>query len=58
MDYSGMTVNERLAVSGLFKEFDKAVRKKDKMKLVEILKEVSLSNANIDDILRKYKIGD
>ncbi|PRZ00186.1 hypothetical protein BY457_10610 [Marinilabilia salmonicolor] len=57
MDYSGMTVNERLAVSGLFKEFDKAVRKKDKMKLVEILKEVSLSDANIDDILRKYKIG-
>lgn len=52
-----MTVNERLAVSGLFKEFDKAVRKKDKMKLVEILKEVSLSDANIDDILRKYKIG-
>jgi hypothetical protein len=58
MDYSGMTVNERFAVSGLFKEFDKAVRKKDKMKLVEILKEVSLSDANIDDFLRKYKIGD
>lgn len=58
MDYSGMTVNERLAVSGLYKEFDKALKNKDKMKLVEILKKVSLSDTNINDILEKYKIDD
>lgn len=56
MDYSGMTLNERLAFSGLYKEYDLAIKLKDKKKLVTILKEVSLSEANIMEILKKYKI--
>ncbi len=56
MDYSGMTVNERLAVSGLYKEFERALKSKNKNRLVEILKEVSLSDVNINEILKKYKI--
>ena len=38
MDYSGMTVNERLVVSGLITDFDIAIKNKDKGKLLEILK--------------------
>lgn len=58
MDYSGMTVNERLAVSGLYKEFERALKSKNKNRLVEILKEVSLSDANIIGILKEYKIDE
>ena len=57
MDYSGMTVNERLAVSGLYKEFDRALKAKDKNRLIEILKKVSLSDVNTKEILKKYKMN-
>ena len=46
--YKGMTVNERLYVSGLMDEFDKAVAKKDTPKVVEILKEVELDDTSIE----------
>ena len=49
--YKGMTVNERLWVSGLSDEFDKAVKEKDANKVTQILEEVELTKPNIDPIL-------
>lgn len=42
--YSGMTVNERLYISGLMNEFDKAVREKNIEKIKSIFKEVELTD--------------
>ena len=52
--YSGMTVNERLFVSGLIDKFDKAVNKRDAEKIRSILKKVELTEENILPILEKY----
>ena len=43
--YSGMTVNERLYISGLMHEFDKDVKEKDIEKVKSILKEVDITDA-------------
>lgn len=45
--YAGMTVNERLYVSGLMDEFDEAVEKKDTEKVRSILEEVELTEESI-----------
>jgi len=52
--YSGMTVNERLYVSGKIDEFDDAIEKKDVEKLKVILKEIEIDDASITSILEKY----
>ena len=49
-----MTVNERLWVSDLSKEFEKAVKEKDVNKAIKILEEVELTKPNIDAILEKH----
>lgn len=49
--YVGMTVNERLYVSGLISVFDKAVKDKNTKNIISILKEVELTNESITDIL-------
>ena len=49
--YLGMTVSERLYVSGLLKDFDAAVSKKDIDKVKEILRKVDLTDSSIKDIL-------
>ena len=49
--YEGMTVKERLYVSGLIDEFYKAVEKKDIEAVISILKKVELSNNQIKPIL-------
>ena len=41
--YAGMTVNERLYVSGLIDEFDKAVGEKNIHESIRILKKVELT---------------
>lgn len=51
--YAGMTVNERLCVSGLMDQFDKAVEKKDRDEAIRILKEVELTDENIEPILEQ-----
>ena len=56
MDYSGMTVNERLVVSGLDKEFDKSVKNKDAKSVTRILEKVNLNRRSIEDILKKYNM--
>lgn len=52
--YAGMTVNERLYVSGLLDEFEKAVAEKNSDEAIRILKEVELTEANINPILEKW----
>ena len=52
--YIGMTVNERLYVSDLDDKFYKAVKKKDRETVILILKEIDLTDGNINTILKKY----
>lgn len=52
--YKGMTVNERLYVSGFMDEFDKAVKDKDIDKIKSILKRVELTESSIKPILESY----
>jgi len=52
--YKGMTVNERLWVSGLSDRFDKAVKEKDVNMATRILEEVELTQPNIDPILERH----
>ena len=54
-NYSGMTVNERLYASGLLKDFDDAVHKKDMDKVKAILQEVELTDSSIKDIIQSLK---
>jgi truncated hemoglobin YjbI len=50
--YLGMTVNERLYVSGLIDKFYESVKKKDINAAVFILKAVDLGEENIKAILK------
>jgi hypothetical protein len=52
--YRGMTVNERLWVSGLADKFDLAVKKKDIDTVKSILKDVEVGKANINPILKQH----
>lgn len=54
--YSGMTVNERLYLSGCIDDFDRAVREKKSMKVKSILKELEVDEISIKAILEKYKL--
>lgn len=51
--YTGMTVNERLYVSGLMDEFDKAVKAKNADRIRSILEKVELSEESIKPILKR-----
>jgi molecular chaperone GrpE (heat shock protein) len=51
--YAGMTVNERLWVSGLMDEFERAISQKNTDEAVRILTEVELTEENIKPILVK-----
>ena len=51
--YTGMTVNERLYVSGLMGKYDGAVEEKDAEKIRDILKQVELTEESIRPILEK-----
>jgi hypothetical protein len=50
-DLRGMTVNERLFVSGLMAEFDKCL-KKDKKRAREILSELFVDELSIEKIIK------
>lgn len=52
MKYKGMTVNERLYLSGLIEEFDKAIESKNIAKVKSILRNVELSDDSIDPIIK------
>ncbi len=55
--YAGMTVNERLYVSGLMDEFDKAVSDKNTAEVVRILKTVNLGDDSIKPILEQLGLS-
>ena len=57
MDYGGMTVNERLYVSGKSKEYDKALKERDIPTLRKIFKSVDLPDISIDKVLEMEKLG-
>ncbi|WP_290903215.1 hypothetical protein [Aquabacterium sp.] len=50
---AGMTVNERLYVSGLMDEFDKAVKERDVERVRSILSNVELTEESIKPILEQ-----
>ena len=50
--YGGMTVNERLYVSGLLEKFDNAIAQKDINLVIAILEKVELNDSNIQAILK------
>jgi hypothetical protein len=54
--YAGMTVNERLYVSGNLPKFDNAVKERDVEKVVEILMQVELKRAAIEPILEQLGV--
>ena len=55
--YLGMTVNERLYVSGYMKDFDQAVESKDVETIKRILKEVELTEESIIPILKSLELN-
>lgn len=54
--YAAMTVNERLYVSGLIEEFDKAAKDKNTAEVIRILREVELTDDSIKPILEQLKL--
>lgn len=54
--YAGMTVNERLYVSGLIDEFYEAVEKKNLDKVRELLEKVELDEESIKPILENLEL--
>ncbi len=56
--YQGMTVNERLYISGLINNFDEAVSHKDIDLVISILKEVELTKDSIEPILKALNLSD
>lgn len=54
--YAGMTVNERLYISGLLDDFEKAISERDTEMAIRILKEVELTDGNIKPILEKWDL--
>lgn len=53
-DYEGMTVNERLFVTGKLKQFDHAANRRDKAKMVEILCSVEIEMKQANDTVDRF----
>jgi len=51
--YQGMTVNERLYVSGLFKEYEEAVEQKNASRIKHILEQLELTDLSIMQIIEQ-----
>lgn len=52
-EYQAMTTNEKLVVSGLIDEWDRAIKARDRDKAVSILKRVFVSSAEAEEIVFK-----
>ena len=50
--YAGMTVNERLWISSLMDDFDRAVKDKKTDEVIVILNKAELTDENIEPILK------
>ena len=55
--YAGMTVNERLYVSGLMDEFDKAVSEENTTEVIRILRMVELGQDSVNSILKQLGLS-
>lgn len=55
-NYAGMTVNERLFVSGLMDDFDKALENKNEHELRKILEKIELTEESIVPILESLNL--
>jgi len=51
--YQGMTVNERLYISGLFEEYEKAVEQKNASTVKHILEQLELTDLSIMSIMEQ-----
>jgi hypothetical protein len=49
--YAGMTINERLFVSGLLDEFEKAVKENNRQLATDILAQLSIGEENIKTVI-------
>ena len=58
MKYKGMTVNERLYVSGLLESFDKAILRNDREQVIRILRDIEVDDESISKTLSKFKLAD
>lgn len=57
--YKGMTVNERLYISGLIDEFEEEIRNKNISKIILILEKVEITDkVLIDDILKQFSLSE
>lgn len=54
MDYSGMTLNERLVVSGLLNEFKQAIKLKKREKVIWILQQLNIDKNSVNAVLKQY----
>ena len=56
-EYAGMTVNERLYVSGQLDDYEQACKRKDRERMTEILRRVEISEpeATIEGSLHPYR---
>lgn len=54
--YIGMTVNERLYVSGLIYEFDQQVKEKNIQNIIKILNKVELDEDSVNLILKSLRL--
>lgn len=52
IDYSGMTVNERLFISGQLFEFETALRSNNEEKAKDILRSLSVSEKDVVQIIK------
>lgn len=53
MDYSGMTLNERLVISGLLNEFEQAIKLKKREKVIRVLQQLDIDKKGVNAILEK-----
>ncbi len=53
--YRGMTVNERLYLSGMMDDYEKAVKRKDFTKAESILGKLDIGNENVKTIIKANK---
>ena len=57
VDYSGMTVNERLFAAGLLADWDAALRLRNRARLIVLLSRVELqeqADQIVGDVLKKH----
>ena len=58
MKYNGMTVLERLYISGQLEEYDNAIKEKNTEKVIKILHSIELNDRSILPILKHEGLQD